>query len=201
TNSIIVNFSMSAISGVINVHGTNTCGNGPASPDYAVTVNVIPPTPIVTVTGNEQLHSNIPNGNQWYFAGAPIPGATSQDYTATQTGYYWDVVTWSGCSSDTSNHVYVLITGIVDLPAQAQFNIFPVPNDGRFTVTVTYPTHEILNLVIYNNLGEKISEMNKIEVNGTIEKKIDLRPASPGIYSVVFEIGDKRVVKKIIITR
>ncbi len=42
TNSIIVNFSASAVSGNFTVYGTNDCGNGPISPAYAVTIN---PTP------------------------------------------------------------------------------------------------------------------------------------------------------------
>ncbi|MCX6252122.1 MAG: hypothetical protein NTX61_15400 [Bacteroidetes bacterium] len=45
-NTIKINFSSSATSGVLSVKGHNNCGDGPLSPDYAVTVN---PIPLVTL--------------------------------------------------------------------------------------------------------------------------------------------------------
>lgn len=48
TNSIIVDFSMSAVTGVITVQGTNACGNGSVSANFALNVN---PMPSATVSG------------------------------------------------------------------------------------------------------------------------------------------------------
>jgi hypothetical protein len=45
TNSILVNFSNTALSGNINVYGSNSCGNGSLSPDFPVTVNLLPCSP------------------------------------------------------------------------------------------------------------------------------------------------------------
>jgi hypothetical protein len=45
TNSITVNFSTNAYSGVISVLGNNTCGNGVPSPNLYLTVNPLPATP------------------------------------------------------------------------------------------------------------------------------------------------------------
>jgi len=42
TNSITVNFSLSAVSGTITVAGTNACGSGAPSPPYTVTVSTSP---------------------------------------------------------------------------------------------------------------------------------------------------------------
>jgi hypothetical protein len=61
TNSISVNWGTSAVSGNISVKGSNGCGDGAAS-ILAVTVNVKPVTPVVTVNANI-LHSNTSNGN------------------------------------------------------------------------------------------------------------------------------------------
>jgi len=47
TNSITVNFSSIASSGNITVYGSNSCGNGIVSPNYAVTVNPLPTTSLV----------------------------------------------------------------------------------------------------------------------------------------------------------
>jgi len=42
TNSITVNYPNTAVSGTIKVYGTNGCGNGTASPNFAVTINPLP---------------------------------------------------------------------------------------------------------------------------------------------------------------
>jgi len=202
TTSIIVDFTTSAVSGLITVYGTNSCGNGPTGPEFQVTVNPIPPTPIVTVIDDIILHSNIPTGNLWYYQGAPAPPPNNgQEYTATRSGEYWCVVTWNGCSSDTSNHVWIVMPGIETMPENASFNVYPVPNDGRFTASIAYPTTETFTIKVYNQLGVVIHEVKAFEVNGTATRQIDLRPTPAGIYSVVFETGSKRMVRKILITR
>jgi hypothetical protein len=199
TNSITVDFSMSAVSGIITVAGTNSCGEGTVSPDFAVTVNPIPATP--TITSNDfVLTSSAPAGNQWYLEGVPIPGATGQTYTVENTGWYWVVVTLDGCSSDTSNHIFILVEGIEPLTGSS-FSVYPVPNDGQFTVTLVSDTREIFSILIYNNLGAKIYEEKGVEVKGAVEKLIDLRPIPSGIYSIVFQNHDNKVVRKILINR
>ncbi|MCX6247800.1 MAG: T9SS type A sorting domain-containing protein [Bacteroidetes bacterium] len=205
TSSITVSFAMGAASGVITVNGTNTCGNGPLSPDFNLTVNVIPDAPVVTNTGTT-LISSAPTGNQWYFSvtqagtGAPIAGATAQTYVATQDGWYWSVVTLNGCSSDESNRVHILTTGI-DKHASASINLYPVPNDGRFTASIVTPSTESFSISVYNNLGVKIYQEDKVEVNGKLQKLIDLRPAPNGVYTVIFENGQNLVIGKIVINK
>jgi hypothetical protein len=206
TNSITVDFGATAVSGNITVLGTNSCGNGVVSPNFAVTVNPIPVPPVVTNTGYT-VHSSAPSGNQWYYSataggtGAPISGATAQTYdcTLTGTGYYWSVLTLNGCSSAESNHQYVIITGI-DSHSSSAINVYPVPNDGRFNVTIT-ASNETFSISVYNSLGVKIYEETKVEVNGTLQKVIDLRPVPNGVYSVIFENSQNQVVKKIIVNK
>jgi hypothetical protein len=201
TNSITVDFSTVAVSGNITVLGTNSCGNGTVSPNFAVTVHPIPAAPVVTNTGYI-LYSSAPTGNQWYFEGTLIVGATAQTYdaTLTGTGYYWSVVTLNGCSSDTSNHKLVIITG-VDSHSSSAINIYPVPNDGRFNVFITTASSESFSISIYNSLGVKIYEETKVEVSGSLQKVIDLRPVPNGVYTVIFENSQNQVVKKIIVNK
>ena len=132
TNSIVVDYGSGAVSGNITVLGTNAWGNGVVSPDFAVSVNATPPKPLVTNTGTT-LYSDAPAGNQWYFEGTLIPGATAQTYVATQDGYYWTIVTLNGCVSDSSNHKLILTTGFGS-HSSSEINLYPVPNDGQFIV-------------------------------------------------------------------
>jgi hypothetical protein len=199
TNSITVDFSAAAVSGNITVLGTNSCGNGTVSANFAVTVNAIPPTPVVTNTGTT-LYSSAPTGNQWYFEGTLIVGATAQTYVATQDGYYWSIVTLNGCSSAESNHLQIFTTGI-DSHSSSAINIYPVPNDGQFNVSITTASNESFSISVYNSLGVKIYEETKVEVNGSLQKVIDLRPVPNGVYTVIFENSQKQVVKKIVVNK
>jgi len=200
SNSVTISFGTSAVSGNITVLGTNTCGTGTASPNFAVTVNPVPNAPVVTVNGNV-LTSSAPTGNQWYYdnTGA-ISGATGQTYTVVNnTGWYWCVVTTSGCSSAISNKVYVVVTGIADQTSSATFKLFPVPNDGRFTVSIESASSESYTLEVFNSLGVKIYELTKIEVSGRTEQVIDLRPITTGMYTVVLRNSERQMVKKFVV--
>jgi len=205
TNSITVSFGMTATSGNITVLGTNSCGSGTVSPNFAVTVNPKPATPVVTITG-DTLTSSATTGNQWYFSvtetgtGAIIPGAAGRTHVATQSGWYWSVVTLNGCSSDPSNRQYILMVGQQEMQT-GNFNIYPVPNDGQFTVSMTTPSQDTFTITVYNNLGVMISQVPAIHVNGTAEQIIDLRPVPTGIYTVVIQGSSARVVKKVIINK
>ena len=199
TNSIMVDFPVGTVSGNITVLGTNSCGNGNVSPNFRVTVNSIPATPVVTNTGTT-LYSSAPTGNQWYFEGTLIAGATAQTYVATQDGYYWSIVTVNGCSSAESNHKQIITTGI-DTHSSSSINVYPVPNDGRFNVTITNASAETYSIHVYNGLGVAIYEEAKVEVNGTLQKVIDLRPVANGVYTVIFENGQNQVVKKVVVNK
>jgi hypothetical protein len=199
TNSITVNFG--ATGGVISVYGTNSCGVGTASPNYSVTVNPKPATPTITQNGYV-LTSSATSGNQWYKDGNAIAGATAQTYTvpATEPGYYWVKVTLLGCTSDESNHIYIQGVGIGEASA-GSFNIFPVPNDGRFTATISWPSAAVFSISVYNELGQQMFRRNDIQVNGTQDVSIDIRPAPAGVYTVMFTSADNKVVRKVIVNK
>jgi len=200
TNSIAVDFSSSATSGIITVAGTNSCGTGPFSPDFNLVVNPTPPTPVITSSG-DTLTSDTPTGNQWYFNGIAIVGATSQTWVAQQTGWYWDVVTLLGCSSAASNHIYIVKVGVEPPPAVTNIVLYPNPNEGDFTLMFTAAKQEKYNIRVFNNLGVQIFEMSNLDVMGTTRQNIDLRPAPNGVYSVIISNDQTSVVKKIVINK
>ena len=133
TSSITVDFGAGASSGNVTVYGTNNCGNGNVSPNFAVMVYAIPPAPVITLSG-DTLSSSAPAGNQWYMDGTLLPGATGQTCIATLTGHYTDVVTLNNCSSVPSNDIYFVKTGIQPLQA-TDISIYPVPNEGQFILS------------------------------------------------------------------
>ncbi|MEI6885961.1 MAG: T9SS type A sorting domain-containing protein, partial [Bacteroidota bacterium] len=141
------------------------------------------------------------SGNQWYYNGTAIAGATGQTYTVTHnTGYYWVVVTLNGCSSDISNKVYIEVVGVEELPEVANFTVYPVPNNGIFTTSVEYPVETTFNIYIFNQLGAKIYELKDMKTtHGKYQRVIDLKSIPAGIYSVVFLNSEFKVVRKVVV--
>ncbi|MCX6282342.1 MAG: choice-of-anchor J domain-containing protein [Bacteroidetes bacterium] len=199
TTNITVDFAMDATSGNVSVLGTNTCGNGIVSPNFPVTVLPVPSAPVIAAHG-DTLFSNVPTGNQWYYEGAPIYTGTGEVLIARYTGLYWDAVTMNGCSSDTSNNIYITITGLNE-PAGSSFIVSPVPNDGQFKLMMNTPTTETFDVTISNNIGAKVYEKPNVIVNGPTNLLIDLRPVSAGVYTIIIRNSEHKIVRKIIVNK
>jgi hypothetical protein len=174
-------------------------GNPATSNTLEMQVYPYPEVPIVSASGNT-LTSNAPSGNQWYREGSALIGATGQVYIATQYGWYWSVVTLNGCSSDSSNHVYVAGVGIGELSRFADIDIYPVPNSGLFTIKVSNSKAGDYTLSIYNVLGQVIWTNGTFRISGDFMCHPDLRPVAVGIYTVVLSNGNESVVRKMVIS-
>ena len=200
TNTIHVNFSSSAASGQVTVLGTNACGNGSGS-ILNVTVGSVPPTPTITASGYV-LASSAANGNQWYHDGTAVTGATNQTYTVPSSapGWYWTVVTLGPCSSDSSNHKYIQGVGIGE-HSSGEISIYPVPNDGRFSISIGSEQEISYKLDIYNSLGVKVYGEHTITVKGTQVTPVDLGSVPSGLYTIVLRNTDNQVVRKILVNK
>jgi photosystem II stability/assembly factor-like uncharacterized protein len=163
--------------------------------DY-ITVTDQPVAPAISVNGFE-LTSNISSGNQWYFEGNEIPGATGQNYTADQTGIYWDVIVKSGCNSDTSNHIYVVMTGM-EASGAPRVTLSPVPNKGLFQARVTSPSETAGTLTVLNMLGVEVYNSVFNLVKGDNSLQVDISTCPAGIYFVVMEDEKGRVVRQMV---
>jgi hypothetical protein len=112
-----------------------------ASSSIAVTVNPIPPAPVISPLGpttscygdSVTLTSNSASGNQWYLDGNPIPGATKQTYIANASGNYTDKVTASSCTSAASSPISVTVNPIPPVPY--------FPADRQLSATVAASRH------------------------------------------------------------
>jgi hypothetical protein len=111
---------------------TNTCGDV-ASNTASVTVNALP-VPTITQAGAQLSTQNF-SGYQWQLGGSDIATATSQTFTATQTGSYTVYVTdGNGCTA-TSAAVQVTISGIDDVWAQG-ISLYPNPAGNVLNITL-----------------------------------------------------------------
>ncbi|MDP4282346.1 MAG: T9SS type A sorting domain-containing protein, partial [Bacteroidota bacterium] len=200
SNSILVDFSDTASSGIITVAGTNSCGQGMVSPSFNVTVNPIPAAPVI-YEQNDTLISSVDVGNQWYYEKNIIPGANGKIYVATQTGNYEATVTINGCTSLPSNSLYVVITGTRNENNNMNITVYPNPGDGLFTVSITTSKKEDCSYSVFNNLGIKVYERSGFEVQKIFKEKLDLSALPNGVYSIVFSHGKKNTIFKVVINK
>ena len=200
TNSIRAKFPVvSSAPCEITVYGINACGNGTISTAKSVTVNPIPETPVITLSGNG-IQSSSADGNQWYYNGTLIIGADQPMLIPDKSGEYYVIVTLDGCPSDTSNVIYFIMTGITERNPFS-VDVFPVPNDGVFTVHISSRIKETVTVNVFNTVGVKIGEERWNDVSGDVRKTIDLRPVASGVYMLVIESPSYRELKRIMVQR
>ncbi len=159
---------------------TNGCSK---TIEQTIVVNPLPPVPIISAVGAE-LTSSSTSGNQWYFEGEPIAGATQQTHTTTQDGSYYVVVTdANGCSTQSDIFVFSTI-GISSLSAKDGVRVYPNPTNG-----IVYFSKPI-NLHVINVLGEIIFH----EKHAT---RIDLSRQAKGIYFISIVDNEEKIIQHI----
>lgn len=145
-------------------------------------------TPIISLS-NDTLFSSSGVNNQWYNASGLIAGANDPYYIPTASGEYYVIVEDPyGCTSDSSNHVTIVITNIA---AQSnEVTIYPNPSSGIFYIE-----------------GFQIQAIEVRDINGRIILKetpmedktsINLKGQTEGLYLIRVIGEDCTVVKKVV---
>lgn len=94
----------------------------------------IPPLDIL-YNGSTLSTSETYTNYQWYYRGALVPGANSQQYAATDTGWYSVVVSNAYGCSDSTGYYVGQVTGIPDIEdLRRQISVYPNPATDRITV-------------------------------------------------------------------
>jgi len=195
--NITINYSQNATSGNILVHGTNSCGSN-ADSVFLITVEQIPATPIISQI-NDTLYSNYPTGNQWYDQNGPIINATNDYYVPLVNGNYYDIVTISSCSSDTSNIINFIISKLNTKSSLSNISVFPNPAKDLIYIELHNNSFEKLNIEIINTLGQQLyyKYFNQISNSQLVELNISTLPR--GIYLLKIynssEIKTEKLIK------
>jgi hypothetical protein len=156
-------------------------------------------TPVITMS-HDTLFSSAFSGNQWYNPSGVIAGATNNFYVVTTNGVYWTIVTLNGCSSLNSNTIDVA-TGIDEIANNTSIDIYPVPNDGQFTVSMNTMSEKHFDISVYDALGTLVYAENDVVVNGKMDHHINIALVPVGIYYVAFRSDDGQITRKILISR
>jgi hypothetical protein len=196
TTGLTLNATTGAVNLATSTAGTYTVTNtvaasgscGPVTATAPFTVNPTPARPTLTPTYNgtvTTLTSSAATGNQFYFNGNLIAGATGQTYVVngspTTYGPYTVVVTNSfGCSSPASVATVVTTTraGI----AGASLLVYPNPTPtGQLTLELS-GFRSTTQLAVLDALGRVVRSEKLPATTGVVTHALDLSGMAPGVY-------------------
>lgn len=181
---------------------SSTCvnsANANATP-IEIIVNSLPPTPTIFQNMNT-LTSSSSTGNQWYYNGTLIAGATNQTYTATLVGSYTVVVSSQGCASLASSSVTVNQFAEISEMESSNFSVFPNPSQGDFSISFTAFAGTSYTLKIYNEAGQLVHEKLVEKQDGKILLEIKLGEVAAGLYNLTLSNSKTEISRKIIIKK
>jgi len=118
---------------------------------------------------------------------------TAQDFYRASDGVYIDDVrVMDYAASDSTSPTSELIT-------THEIKIYPNPTSGQLHIApLNIPTQQI-KVKIYNGLGQEV--MSAIDLNSAVGGVLETNAFLPGLYIIQFEIGNRRLNKKIIKNR
>ena len=173
-----------------------------ARPTVTLSANPTSIMPGMTTTINANIQPSATGFNiSWFRNGTLIPGATGTSYTVDVTGlgdYRVDIVnTATGCNN-TSN-----ILSITASPSPRLF-IFPIPNNGRFTIAYyNSGGNTSRNVIVYDARGALVFQ-KLYAINSPYQLlAVDMKAHAAGIYLVVLTdaSGKKVATGKMMIGR
>lgn len=157
--------------------------------------NTPPPIPTITLAGND-IQSSSATTYQWYLNGNLISGATSQNFTPTQSGIYVVRTTdVNGCVYRYSNgYNYSATVSVQDIETK-DVTIYPNPTEGIIDLNFNFQNPNTVTVVVYDALG-------KIVYNNTNTFRIDLTNFTNGVYTMSVSLDNKKpLYKKIILNK
>lgn len=167
--------------GLIKVEVINTYGCE-ADSSLNITVNNLPPTPIITKDQNELVSSAL-NGNQWLLNQTSIAGANNTRITPQQAGLYQVYTTdLNGCQSDTSAPYLYNSTALINSVNQSTL-VYPIPVNSWLNISSQFQFDRIS---VIDVSGKTVLEM-EVKSKATA---INLSNLANGIYALKVYVND-----------
>lgn len=170
----------------------------PWSNDTRIYHYALPNTPVITRQGLT-LSSNADTGNQWYYEHNIISGATLQNYTVSQSGWYQLTVNNEyGCVSDSAETYVDIYDGIGTADYNEHITLYPNPSQGDITIVCPFNTGNA-EVEVYDITGRYISTPAPIKSENYIQ--LHLHNLSAGVYMIKLLTGQGSYSLRMVISK
>lgn len=103
-----------------------------------------------------------------------------------------------------SDSLYVIVSNPVGLPEsinEIDVLISPNPNTGLFNLNINSGIQQEITISVLNYISQQVVPETKINFKGDYHRRIDLSHAKAGIYFVVIQSGNHRIIQKLMINK
>ncbi len=133
-----------------------------ATGKVTVTVVPVPETPVISISDNELISSEL-FGNQWYNSNGLIPGAIQQKYLPELPDTYFVIANNAkGCPSSASNLITLNFTDI-KTSVENNFRAYPNPFTNKLFIDYYLKSAGQVKIILYNSLGSEIETIKESE--------------------------------------
>ncbi|MBK7212801.1 MAG: T9SS type A sorting domain-containing protein [Bacteroidales bacterium] len=195
TTPFIIETSHAGTYTVISLNDQNCSGNSSGSANVEVTP--LPSTPNI-ILQDSILVSDAPEGNQWYVNGDVILGATASTYQPLESGQYCSIVTLNDCSSDSSNRIDYVITGMPDQEFY-EIELTPNPAVNFFTLKMKKYLEGTSKISIFSADGFRIKIFEIPSTFLQFGYSFDISYLSSGLYFISISTGERNSLKKLLV--
>ncbi len=138
----------------------------------------------------------------WNFGDGFSTTAVSPSHEYEMNGIYTVTLTVENeCGTSTfSDEIDLRNTSIGELDFLSEFNLYPNPNNGQFTLVLAGEGlgTDVLEIRLINVIGQ-VMKQEEVNFTGNLERTYDHRNLAAGMYFVELRAGNKNVYKKLVI--
>lgn len=154
-------------------------------------------TDATTSTSNDGAASVSPTGGTGAYTVNWSTGATGNSISGLAPGNYSVAVSDANNCTETQNFTIGVTSGIVDVTELVGLNIYPNPNEGRFTLDVEMNRADDLRVEIYNTIGLIVYEKDLDHVLNT-SVQLDLTELPSAAYYVKVSSSEFSEIRKVL---
>ncbi|MFQ5445866.1 MAG: PKD domain-containing protein, partial [Saprospiraceae bacterium] len=138
---------------------------------------------------------------EWDFGDGETSTEENPVHVYQSSGEFEVTLTASNECGFTSNSQTVMInlTGIEEIPGIVEFNIFPNPNSGQFTLTLKGQPYASLQVNFTNILGQQLLSETVGFGSGQLVKEFSFTHLPGGTYVFSVKSGSRVLYRKVVV--
>ena len=138
---------------------------------------------------------------EWDFGDGESSTEPNPVHTYAEPGEYevtLTVMNECGFNSITQT-VVVMANAVGEISGISEFNVYPNPNDGRFTMILRGESRGDLEISFTNVLGQTIMQSQLDFRTGNVTKEFSFNDLAAGVYIFQIRSGNQALYRKVVV--